>query len=270
MVTLTLSEIFKQTRMLSLDKFKKETEQLLLDTKEYGIGDIKLRSKVKIGDSDLVTFVQDGSANASRDMTLKYKRVAVLNFANPHVPGGGVIVGAGAQEENLCRCSNLYESISMEGLDFYKTNYLCNNSVYTDSIIYSPKTLFFRDDSTYEFVDPVHIDVITCASPSCNFKRDHIAYQTYVKRIRNIIQSAIDNDVECLVLGSWGCGVFGQSPEIMAAAFVDVLNIYRGVFKEVVFAIRPTSVWQKNNNFDIFARVFSRDYEGKLVINNIV
>ena len=41
-----------------------------------------------------------------------------------------------------------------------------------------------------------------------------------------------------LVLGAWGCGVFGNDPKGVAAAFARELGgAYAGVFDEVVFAV---------------------------------
>ena len=48
-------------------------------------------------------------------------RVAVLNFANAYHPGGGVKQGAMAQEECLCRSSNLYSGLT---LPYLIRNYL--------------------------------------------------------------------------------------------------------------------------------------------------
>lgn len=62
-------------------------------------------------DSCDVEVVADTTFSAARKYLRngnEQKRVAVLNFANPHYAGGGVEHGAMAQEECLCRSSNLY------------------------------------------------------------------------------------------------------------------------------------------------------------------
>ncbi|MEN8151303.1 MAG: TIGR02452 family protein, partial [Planctomycetota bacterium] len=43
---------------------------------------------------------------------------------------------------------------------------------------------------------------------------------------------------EALVLGAWGCGVFGNDPARTARDFRSALETdFRGVFAEVVFAV---------------------------------
>ena len=55
-----------------------------------------------------------------------------------------------------------------------------------------------------------------------------------------------------LILGAWGCGVFGNDPAVVARMFREQLRgAFRGVFAEVVFAVLP------GPNLDAFAAVFS-------------
>lgn len=204
--------------------------------------------------------VSVGYANAD-DM-----QVAILNFADALQCGGLVWVGANTQEENICRCSNLYPTLDNE--ESHKNYYTPNNEavnysgreVYTDRIIYSKDVTVFKDDETYENIEPKKLDVITCPAPNTALKT-LTAMQIYVTRIEQIVLSALDNGVDCIVLGAWGCGAFGQDPELVAKSFAYVLNIYGGYFKKIIFAIRPTS-GKGDGMYKLFRRILSSDYAG--------
>ena len=60
----------------------------------------------------------------------------------------------------------------------------------------------------------------------------------FEKRIRNILEVAIDNEVDVLILGAFGCGAFHNPPDIVADAFREVLltDRYRKSFEQIVFA----------------------------------
>ena len=55
--------------------------------------------------------------------------------------------------------------------------------------------------------------------------------------------------VETLILGAWGCGVFGQDPKVVAELMQNTLEYYPH-FKKVIFAI------PKGYNYDMFKEVF--------------
>ena len=75
-------------------------------------------------------------------------RVAVLNMASRRKPGGGVLGGAGAQEENIFRRSDLFMSLygyssetSGYGADFAEQGYPLDRDL---GGIYSPGVSVFR------------------------------------------------------------------------------------------------------------------------------
>lgn len=54
-----------------------------------------------------IVVVEDSSFAKAKEYVGEGK-IAVLNFANPVIPGGGVENGSRVQEESLCRSSNLF------------------------------------------------------------------------------------------------------------------------------------------------------------------
>jgi len=199
------------------------------------------------------------------------KKVAVLNFANNHHAGGGVVSGANAQEECLCRCSTLYSCISDEKMmkDFYEyhTELFNQNNLNflgNDDLIYSPDVVVCKTDTPVPErmaqKDWYKVDVITCAAPNIG----HIPYDSpeekeelfdlFTKRFKHIIDAAVFNGVEVLILGAFGCGAFGNDPEIVALAAKEALPYRKGKLETVEFAVFATPRDQRN--YDEFVKVF--------------
>ena len=175
----------------------------------------------------------------------KIGKTAVLNMASHKRPGGGVINGARAQEECLFRCSNLGHVIST---DFY---HLQDNE-----LLWTKDAIFFKDVN-YAYMKDVSVDVITIAAPNLNgLGRFHkmTNYEELTKdKIRLMLSMAIKNNIDNIILGAWGCGVFGNKPDRMAKMFKDVLDEgYK--FNNVIFAIinDHNSV---GNNYNEFKKV---------------
>lgn len=174
-------------------------------------------------------------------------KTALLNMASSTCPGGGVMNGAQAQEECLFRCSDLHVTVNEQ---YYP---LADNEG-----LYTTNAIFFKDKD-YNTVQPFVADVITVAA--LNMNRDSIGSIPYMEamipKIRLIFQLANENNVDNLVLGAWGCGVFKNDPRTMADMFIQELKSYMGCFKQVVFAVINDQN-STGNNFEVFKDVIEQ------------
>jgi len=178
-------------------------------------------------------------------------KTAVLNFSSYKHPGGMFIEGSKAQEECLCHESDLY-NILKEISEFYEVNRRdTNKALYLNRGLYVPGVVFERGLKT------VACDVITCAAPNKFAAQkyygvtDEENLKVLEDRIQFVLDIAKENDVKTLILGAYGCGVFGQDATEVASIFKDYLANGYGYFDTVVFAI-PSG----NSNYKKFAEVF--------------
>lgn len=173
------------------------------------------------------------------------EKCAVLNFASAKHPGGGFITGANAQEESLCRSSSLYASLSSKDAeDMYIYNTTKNKSkFYSDYMLFSPNVVFFRGFNSRLIPEYTTVSVITAPAVNCriadpvnNADKIRNIMQT---RIRKIFDIAILNNKTYLILGAWGCGVFGHKTEDVANDFKLVLSEekYKNAFEVVEFSV---------------------------------
>lgn len=182
-------------------------------------------------------------------------KIAVLNFASFKNPGGMFLNGSMAQEESLCHESFLYNVLSQPTcrINFYMENKkLLNRSLYANRGIFSPGVRFIFSDGNTAFAD-----VFTVAAPNAGSARrlgvsEKEITEVLRRRIHFVIQNMLSyGPYKSVILGAFGCGVFKNSPELVAALFYKELdNIEcRRQFGRVVFAIVG------DNHADTFSQV---------------
>ena len=151
-------------------------------------------------------------------------RVLVLNFANPINPGGGVRIGAKAQEEDLCRRSTLlYALESKAASKYYNYNKSRRSLSKSDTIMLHPNVEVFKNEAGILLEKPEQIAVVTCAAPIATSFEDLESKKQYEKifylRILSLLICAAFYEYDYLILGAWGCGSFGNDPKIVAELF---------------------------------------------------
>ena len=247
-------------------------EKMIDGTKFYG-------KKVQINHQDLpryeteIKVINIDCLYEAKEMIDKGLNPAVLNMASFHTPGGGVLKGSSAQEEDIFRRSNIFKSLyqfSSIGLEFgieqREERYPLQMNF---GGIYTPSVTVFKGgkDVDYQLLEePFHVDVITLAAvknpPLDNGKIVPWAEITIKNKIKQILDIALENGNDSLVLSAFGCGAYGTPPEQMAMLFADVLasEEYQGMFKVIHFAIidLPSTNGQHNPNGNIvpFKKVF--------------
>ena len=201
-------------------------------------------------------------------------RIGVLNFASATSPGGGVNQGSSAQEESLCRCSTLYPVLNHEIFlnAYYMRNIMIKNPLHNDTVLYTPDIIICKSDNDkptrlkeYEFVK---IDVLSASAPnlrdipSNRYNKDdgnktsineEELYQIHLSRGKAILEVALANNIDVLVLGAFGCGAFRNDPRIVAKAYKELLKEYSKYFKEIEFAIYCSKY--DSENYEIFKKI---------------
>ncbi|POM22889.1 TIGR02452: family protein [Actinomadura rubteroloni] len=170
-----------------------------------------------------------------------------LNFASAKNPGGGFLRGAHAQEEGLARSSALYASLRAAP-DYYAFHRVQGDLLYSDHMIYSPSVPVFRDDDGTLLDAPYDVAFVTSPAPNRGAirEKEHAARvpAALAARAAKVLAVAAAHGHARLVLGAWGCGVFGNDPAEVAAVFATLLRpggAYAGRFEHIVFAVWDTA-----------------------------
>ena len=174
--------------------------------------------------------------------------VGLLNMASDLRPGGGVLTGAKAQEEDICRRTTLYPTLAVQSYPLAP-----------DELIFTPNVQILGAAPPGR-----RIQVVSAAA----VRRPKLAWNgTYMladlhlmrKKVQMVLETFEYHGVDHLVLGAWGCGAFRNPPEEVAQIFYDALTgpRFAGRFKHVAFAITTGKP-----NEDANMRAFDKAFRG--------
>ncbi len=172
-------------------------------------------------------------------------RVAVLVFASARNPGGGYLNGAKAQEEAICRASTLYTCL-LRAPDYYAAHRAERDLFYSDRVIHSPAVPVFRDASGKLLPRWYTLGFLTSPAPNTGVvarrapERLADVPRALTRRAERVLEVAAAEGYRELVLGAWGCGVFGNEPAVVASAFRGLLTgngRFADHFERAVFAV---------------------------------
>ncbi|KAG8418918.1 hypothetical protein J3459_011898 [Metarhizium acridum] len=196
-------------------------------------------------------------------------RPVIVNFANARTPGGGWLNGAMAQEEALCYRSSLAYSLNPN-----------HYPLAVDEGIYSPNVLVLRNDvaSGHQLLVPhtpvADLPVVSAVTISAirqpavrtvqlgNAKAQRVYARDRDRRLtkekmRLALRMAAIHSHDLLVLGAFGCGVFGNPPHDVAHCWLEVLREQEfggNRWREVWFAVFDPD---NHGNFETFRQILS-------------
>ena len=226
-------------------KWKKEVDAAKKNT-NY-IKDHELHATSNTYDTTILIFKQDVSVCVKACVTRlqEGEHACVLDFASYTNPGGGFTKGSIAQEEDICRTSGLYPCLAQfEDTVFKKRREDRLDGLYGDDYFYVKDCPFIVNGKNFP------IDVIAMAAVNANATHatSDIVEEYMNKRMETVINAAASHGNTHLILGAFGCGVFGNDVEWVAKTWKQLLDCYKGAFKSVVFVVtdpKQKAIFQK-------------------------
>lgn len=238
-----------------------DSQVVVLESAEVPDGRRRAREQPRFSQPAQLVLTKERTFQAAekyvRNPCYQGKRICVLNFASSMNPGGGVVRGASAQEESLCRCSTLYFCLDAVRDTFYLPHRNGLSFLHNDDVIYTPRVTVFKSDVAkprpLAEKDWYQVDVISCAAPNLHryfgqllkvlgteekpaISCEHL-FQIHTKRLSRILDVAVQQQVDVMILGAFGCGAFMNDPEVVSKAMVQVAREYAHCFKVIEFPV---------------------------------
>ena len=196
-----------------------------------------------------IMLINNDILDVAKYIMIKYHiKPLVLVMSSRTFGGGGYKIGAGAQEEDICRRSTLFCNLE-DPYNYRKNHDLFNGYPLPEyGGIYSKNVIVFRNgiNKNYSFYSPnplkmSFVSVYSYSSPSLdeNNNLSKTMEKRTIKKIETIFRIAIKHNHRCVILSAFGSGSYENPPQHIAKLFKYVINKkqYKKYFKMIVFAI---------------------------------
>lgn len=259
-----------KTFVFSNDDVLKMMKDTVFYENKFDVTDIPTISE------DTRIVVRDGDClSVAREMQLNGYNVAVLNMASRRNPGGGVLGGAGAQEENLFRRTNLFQSMfryaqyaEQYGLKKSDKQYPLDRNY---GGVYTPDALVFRGEEKdgYPLLGDDAFRMSFIAVPGMNrpeLNQDGMIVDSLVEpiknKIRTILRIGLLHRHDALVLGALGCGAFCNPPKHIARLFHEVIDEqeFKNKYRLIAFAILDDHNAHRSHNPEGNYKPFAEEF----------
>ena len=108
-------------------------------------------------------------------------------------------------------------------------------------MLYSENVPVIRNDRGELLENPLYCSFITCPAVNRTFAKFMMSGKKIDRimrtRIKRIVTLAVMKEPDVLVLGAFGCGMFGNKREKVLPVFEEMINRYVPERIKVVFAI---------------------------------
>lgn len=246
--------VYEHTKKYCLSQFDRSTsydDTILIDMFDLPF----TKNENEMTNKYTISVVNMDTILAAIELCKEGLKPAVLNMASEYKPGGGVASGKTAQEECIFRRTNAFMTIPV---DWYPLDAV-------KDLIYSKKVVIVKNDDDFDILpmsSQFEISLITL--PGIRKPKLHFGNyssedrQIMSDKIESIFKVAILNNVDSLVLGALGCGVFNNPPQEVANIFKGMINNYGKYFKKIVFAVlAKEGDYKSEANFKIFSSTLS-------------
>eukprot|EP01117_Protostelium_nocturnum_P016356 TRINITY_DN6460_c0_g1_i2.p1 TRINITY_DN6460_c0_g1~~TRINITY_DN6460_c0_g1_i2.p1 ORF type:complete len:429 (+),score=126.55 TRINITY_DN6460_c0_g1_i2:98-1384(+) len=223
-------------------------------------GEVEEKKETTEEKKELIVEVKEGDCLEIAEQVWKETglKPLVLNMASSRHPGGGFESGAGAQEENLFRRTNLFQCLQdPHGID---TNRKWEYPLPEYGGLYTPEAFVFRrgEASGYAFMEePVTFNFVSVAAlrrpnlvseeePGKEPVMDGAGEKMMRRKIRTILNIAAHHGQTVLILSAFGCGAYSCPPRHVSRLFCEEIKSWTleqekkesgFKFERIVFAI---------------------------------